>query len=1024
MSETIICKSFKELQEFINKNQNGSTLVGYDVETNAREPHCKEHRVIGFSLAFNSSVGCYVPLKALDFEIDPTNVRLIEKRTRALLEDSSTMVYNCMHEYPATLNWLNLELPYVEDLFVMVKLMMGNAKKYAGNGGLKIQSVMHLNYADWSEDVDLYFSYISDLDTYYKELCTLLLKYYDESEIPHLIELIKQIPKSEFSRDTMSYEYIPYKVIGTYGGTDATVLFDLRDFYMDWMKKDSELLGVDLYKGYRYWMDHHYAGYILERNGACWNDKKASEVEVWVKKGMFESNKALLRSDLMFPYIMKKFEDNFYKYLMFEHSYLITPEYMPINTSKTTLTIKCVSPNSEMLLKSMSLIPKKPTKKNPDILYSIRPGNFQTIVKKKIKTGEISEDTINELQQGWYKNFIDTTINSNDPKIIKKCFNPYANGEDIKEFVNSILITNDIKIAKLYKDILALVDNPNFDIDFFKDFYDMRTEILENEVKLQKYFDIQKYKQTNPHIAFSDTDDSRFIQFTIKLSKLESKQKFRIFKKQFASVVNNLQNPILLRTIRRVSNFKLSSLDDDALIELFDYYETSGIDIDNRQTWNPQFEWFFNYRWYRKYYKLLSTYIVGSVGRESVWLVSKPEYTSGEPYTKRSYSYYSEEGERIRNDPSELEKYTMVLQTSFKPDMAETGRWTATLHTIPAGNTIKGIIQSRYQGGVIAMPDCSQAEVRVLARVANDENLLTAFRKGLDIHRYVASLINSIPMEEITPIQRKLAKSAVFGILYGESEQSFADEHFGGDVKKAHEIYLYFYNAFPGIKEYVDKCHEYCKKYGKVVLELTGRYIDLSNIDTKGKPDPEKILRQSQNFPIQGIASDLAGLILFKICEYVSNKKLKSKPFCIIHDSIEIDIHPDETFQLLDKIKPLFNQFPDDEYGIPMASDMVFSCNMGSEIELVDMVHDEEYNDVTITLKGFESDINEVIETWKTVYDLVEKDTDFEETSKDVYVPLRGLFVKKVIISKEMGSTKKEVTQKYHIVRKMSEVNV
>ena len=155
------------------------------------------------------------------------------------------------------------------------------------------------------------------------------------------------------------------------------------------------------------------------------------------------------------------------------------------------------------------------------------------------------------------------------------------------------------------------------------------------------------------------------------------------------------------------------------------------------------------------------------------------------------------------------------------------------------------------------------------------------------------------------------------------------------------------------------------------------------------------------------------------ICMFIKDESLKSKPFCFIHDSIEIDIHPDETFLMLDKLKPIFNEYPDKEFGVPMASDIVFSCHMGAEIDTVNLEHDEDYNDVWITMKGDKEDIDEVLDTWRDIYDLVEKDENFEEEVKEEYIPMKGLFTPKVTISKDFGTTKQKLKTRYHIIRKM-----
>lgn len=1010
---TIICKSFKEFNSFIETYQNGKSIVAYDVETNARDIHSKDHKVIGFSIAFDEHIGCYVPIKSLDFELTPLDKRLIEKKLRTLLANNIALVYNCMHEYPVTLSWLDLELPKVDDLFVMVKLMMGNANKYLGNGGLKIQSVMHLGYDNWSDDVHIYFDYLKDLPKHEKAMKKLLSFYYSEEEIELLIATMYDIPNEELERDVISYEYIPYKVVGTYGSLDSTVLFELRDFYHTWMKKENATLGIDLFKGYSYWMDHHYAGYILERNGAYWNDTKASEIEDWCSTGMLESLTRLVQMDITQDYINSALDNEYLKYLLSDHSYILAPEYTPVTIRKASVDVTCNNELAEKTLLRMSLQPKI-SQKYPQGKYHLALGNFETIVKNKRASGEFDDTAI---RQQFISQYIQNSIDSKDIEVLKTLFNPNQVGSKFYAYLNSILVTEDIKIAKIYLDLVALTEEPEFDIDLYKTFYDMSLDQVDNYPKYTKNFNLKEFKRNNINYSYLDSSDSKLLETVIKLKGSDVKGKFRLFKKQLQTLQDSLRNKKLCRTIYDASNLSFDNFDDNTMISLYQLFELTGIDIEDSSTWNNTFEWFYHFRWYKKYSKLLSTYIYGKVGRASVWLVPKKDFESGEPFTKRVLPYYSDIKNKIRNIPENIEDYDMVLQTDFLVNMADSGRWKATMHTLPAGDTIKGIIQSRYKGGIIAMPDCSQAEVRMLARVANDENLIKAFRDGLDIHRYVASLTNNKPMEEITSTERKVAKSAVFGLLYGETEQAFADEHFGGDLNKALEVYGYFYKAFPNVKDYIDLSHKNYDDYQKAVLPVTNRYIDMSKIKVDQR-DKSKIYRQSQNFPIQGQTCDLAGMILYNICRFITDNHLKSKPFCYIHDSIEIDIPPEETFMMLDKLKPLFNQYPDDKFGVPMASDIVFSCNMGAEIEVCDMQHDDTYNEVTITLNGLESDINDVIAAWKSVYDVVEKDETFEETSKESYIPKKGLFMKKVVINKNMGSYKKEVKQRYHVIRK------
>jgi len=1311
-STTIICKTYKEFDDFLNHQSNSDNLVGYDVETNARPVHSKDHRVIGFSLAYSSGIGCYVPLKALDFQVSKQDVIDIKNRLSNILNTQDVMVYNCMHEYPVTLNWLKLEIPKVEDLFVMVKLMMGNADKYAGNGGLKMQSVMYLGYDNWSDDVQLYFEYIRNLNKHTSELVSLLKEYYKDSEIENLLNLIKKIPEDELKRDVISYEYIPYKLVGKYGALDVTVLFDLKDYYLEQIKKENEALGIDLIQGYKYWMKHHYAGYILERNGAYWNEDKVKEIEEWCINGKKKSWRFLFKSSLTQEWIKKSIFDDYLCYLMVEHTYLLSPQYIPIKVYKKKVEVICTSGEAEKELQRMSLEPEaKKNKKETSIIYSLEPGNFYHLIQSKIQDGSFDDAA---CFQSFYNRKIQEIILEDNEKKSTKIFNPNSTDKEFYSFVSKILVTDEIKLAKIYHSILSLADSNLFDIDMYKDYFNTKTNKVDNFYKFSdrpaNEYSFSQIKARNPHYTFLDNEDSKLIEKVFKLNTSETRAKYRIFCKYLEKVQYKLTDPNLKRIINGCINYKLESVDEDNMIDLYKLYKFVGCDIEDTSTWTPGFRWLVNLRWYKKYNKMLSTYINGNNGRKSVWYLSKDSFENGDMITPRLFPYFSEEGEKIRNDPKLLEQYDTVLQTNFKVNVADSGRWTATMHTLPAGTTVKGFITSRFKGGMIAMPDCSQAEVRILAAISQDENLLNAFRQeGMDIHKYVASLCNNIPIEEVTPVLRKIAKSAVFGILYGEPLKSFAIKNCHGDIEQARKIYEFFYNAFPKIKEYVEDCHKQYLDTKKVILPLTHRFIDMSKL--KDTSDKEKPLRQSQNFPCQGCllgntmiktldgeskpiknlvgldkfylysfdpskgkivpsigynahitkevsqlykvtldngvsilctnnhpfllrtgnyvnaenltvgtslmpmywhfskkdevrgigngyeiidqitgkkeptyrlvteefnipndnesekqktsrlaalkqghnsdtaiqnhakasvsreadpiynfnrikkqlgymyqlgidwtdlknwdnktvkgqvialglnpmnyrsskqidkigydlfielgteylrtynhkvtnievitydtpipvydltvpgydnfvidlgdnsgvvvhnsCVDVAGLILYEICIYIAKEKMKSKPFCFIHDSIEIDIHPDELFKMLDQLKPIFNEYPDKEFGVPMASDIVFSCHMGAEIDVVNLEHDSEYNDVWITLKGFKCDIDEVIEHWNEVYDLVEKDINFEEESKDEYVPMEGLFTPKVTISKEFGTTKQKLKTRYHVVRKL-----
>ena len=996
---TVICLNYEEFDRFCREEIDNSDVVAYDIETNAEEKTSSRYEVVGFSLSSRSNMGCYVVLNSLDYTMPVRDNKLVQARLRkVLLNKKSVLVYNCMHEVLATLNWLRIDISdTVYDLFVVVKLLMGNADKYEGNGGLKIQCSMNLGIDDWSADLDLYFKLFKSLDKSTDSIKKLLLNYYSEHEFGSLLELLNAAYNNpdNFNNKVISYGLVPYKLIGKYGGTDSSVLFDLKRYYDDLINKYNTELGIDLNKGYSYWMKHHKSGYIMERNGAYWNDEKADELEKWCQDGMVNTLNYLICSPLSEPYVRSSLENSFYIYLMNNHlEDILQGCAVPKRLYKSSVTVEliddkvmgCINPLRSELAR-MSLLPE--TKKNKKLgieevtnKYKLELGNIKTLSKTYLNYNP-------NIYTDWYKQYMEDYKNSEhkDLKEMRKMLNPTATNKAFKDFVTDMLVTDDIRYAKFYNNIVAVLENPEFNIEHYSnDYYENDRKLFELVLKLQS-------------------------------SDYSSSKKFSIFNK-FVNNSKVFKSRTVNDCIDKALAFRLDSFQEDIILELYDLFCMCGLDIEDKSTWTDRFEWLYNFRFYKKYSKLVSTYIDGKVGRSSVWYVDKESLSNGDKFTKREFKY-----DEVDKNETDLSDKTTLLQSDFMVNMADSGRWKAGLHTVPAGETVKGIYTSRFKGGVIAMPDCSQAEVRVLAAQAQDKNLINAFMKdGMDIHKFVASLVfHQGDIEAVTKTERKIAKSAVFGILYGESEKTFADTFFHGDIKEAEKIFEYFYTAFPGIKEYVEESHRQVDKFKKVILPITDRFINMEQIALKNGNDTDKVYRQAQNMIIQGETCDVAGLILYRVCNFIEENNLKSKVFCYIHDSIELDCHPNETFLLLDKLKPLFNQYPYDRFGIPMASDMVFSANMGAEIEIVEMLHDDEYNDVTITMKGFRDNIDEVIGLWKEVYDLVEEDTTYEsEEPKPEYVPLGGLFQKKVVISKFMGTTRYKISVRYHVVRHLS----
>ena len=968
---TRICLNYSEFDSFCKDEIDNFTDIAYDIETNAEDKLSERYNVVGFSLASRHERSCYVVLNSADFDMKYEDRLRVEHRLRMVLLKKHIIVYNCMHELPATLNWLKIEIPDIEDVFVAVKLMMGNPGKYEGNGGLKIQCEMNLNINDWSKDLDLYFTYLCKFkdDDVKLKMRDLLSKYYSDSELPFIMEIVKDIyeDKDTFRNSVISYGRVPYKLIGKYGGIDASVLFDLREFYKKKMQEYNDKLGIDLSIGYNYWMQHHYAGYTLERNGAYFNEERANEVEDWCNKGMKESLRNLIIHPLSEKFIRDKIQDRFIMYL--KDNYIVSilgNNFTPKRMYKTSIHVICNNDKAKEILNNMSLTPNK------NGLYKLEMGNIETLAKPFLKANP-------KIYKDWYTEYMNSLRTNEEMTVseMSEYINPSSTTKEFKDFVSEILITPGIKYAKLYMLIKGIVEDPKFDLSFYR----------------------------------SETD-SKLLALVQKLenSEMNKSTKFNIFMKFLNSDnATSFSSRRIIGSFNQAMEYHFENMAEDTILELYEMYEMCGLDIEDKNSWSSEFIWLYNFRLYKKYKKMLSTYINGRVGRSSVWYVDKKSFENGDILTRRLVKY-------SEKDETSTEGMVPILQSSFMVDMADTGRWKSGFHTLPAGDTIKRLYTSRFKGGIIAMPDCSQAEVRVLAAQCQEENLMNAFKSGLDIHKYVASMIwHEGDQDKVTKTERKIAKGAVFGILYGESEKSFADSFCHGDLNEAKKIFDYFFTAFPNIKTYVEESHKQCDDF-KMVKLMTNRFVDLKDLMLQNGSDKDRIYRQAQNFRIQGATCDIAGLILYQICKFIKDNNLKSKPFCFIHDSIEIDIHPDEAFLMLDKLQPLFNSYPWDTFGVPMASDIVFSASMGAEIEVKELKHDEEYNDVTITLDGYDDDMDEVEQLWKDNYKTVEL-ISREETG-EIYNPYSALFQKKVTFSKIIGTTRKQSERVYHVVRK------
>jgi DNA polymerase-1 len=256
--------------------------------------------------------------------------------------------------------------------------------------------------------------------------------------------------------------------------------------------------------------------------------------------------------------------------------------------------------------------------------------------------------------------------------------------------------------------------------------------------------------------------------------------------------------------------------------------------------------------------------------------------------------------------PSLINPKTGRIHTSFNQTIASTGRLSSNdpnLQNIPIrtelGKEIRKAFVPRNDEYTILSADYSQIELRVMAHISGDENLIQAFKNGEDIHRSTASKVFSTPPDQVTPDMRRKAKEVNFGILYGLGPFGLK-QRLGITQGHAKEIIDTYFKTFPKVKEFMTQCVLKAKEKGYAET-LMGRRRFLRNINSKNAAVRQFEERVAVNMPIQGTAADMIKIAMIKIHEELKGRK--TKMVLQVHDELVFDLYKEEMEELLPIIK-------------------------------------------------------------------------------------------------------------------------
>lgn len=243
------------------------------------------------------------------------------------------------------------------------------------------------------------------------------------------------------------------------------------------------------------------------------------------------------------------------------------------------------------------------------------------------------------------------------------------------------------------------------------------------------------------------------------------------------------------------------------------------------------------------------------------------------------------------------------IHTSFNQVETRTGRISSlepNLQNIPI-RTELGREMRRFfvaeSGSTLIDADYSQIELRVLAALANDENMINAFNNGEDIHKTTAAQVFNLPPEMVTPLLRSRAKAVNFGIVYGIGAFSLAKD-IGVSVKEAKDYINGYLHHFSGVAEYMDKMIETAKDNGYAeTLFHRRRYLpELASSNHMMRAFGERVAR---NMPIQGTAADIIKIAMIRVCESLEKENMKSRLILQVHDELIVESPADEAEKAL-----------------------------------------------------------------------------------------------------------------------------
>lgn len=246
------------------------------------------------------------------------------------------------------------------------------------------------------------------------------------------------------------------------------------------------------------------------------------------------------------------------------------------------------------------------------------------------------------------------------------------------------------------------------------------------------------------------------------------------------------------------------------------------------------------------------------------------------------------------------------VHTIYNQALTQTGRLSSiepNLQNIPIRTEEGKLIRKAFVPSFdyLVAFDYSQIELRVLAHMANATSLIQAFNEGQDVHRYTASRMFQVPLDQVDDSMRRKAKAINFGIVYGISDFGLAKQ-VQIEVYEAKRFIQLYFEMYPEIKAYMDTSIDFCLEHGFAKTLLNRRRL-IPEIYEKNFMRLEAAKRLAMNSPIQGTAADILKLAMIHVCQMMKENNLKSKMILQVHDELIFDVYKEELEQVMDIVQ-------------------------------------------------------------------------------------------------------------------------